>query len=44
MEKSVKFRLNKKTYEGIFKGLNKDGEALIKINNELVAFPSIIIE
>ena len=44
MEKSVKFRLNKKTHEGIFKGLNKDGEALIKINNELVAFPSIIIE
>ena len=44
MEESVKFRLNKKTYKGIFKGMNKNGEALIEINNEPLAFPSIIIE
>ena len=44
IEELMTFRLNGSNYTGIFKGINKNGEALIEINNEKKAFPSIIIE
>ena len=43
-EEFVKFRMNGRGHEGIFKGINENGEALIKINDEQKGFPSIIIE
>ncbi|MBI88764.1 MAG: biotin--[acetyl-CoA-carboxylase] ligase [Candidatus Marinimicrobia bacterium] len=44
LDQPISFSHDNLSYEGIFKGIDKNGHAIIKIGNNLKNFPSIIIE
>ncbi len=44
LNEKVAFSYNKSNHNGIFKGINDKGHALIDIDNNLKTFPSIILE